>query len=875
MSAQSQLVSTHSRPKPEMSPVAEVLRLLVGNSHAVYSYRNQFAELWDENLEMLSPIVVVFDGVPQSTAEQQGLNLADRVTVFDWLVWTALRPHAGGFSVKLVDLASHHHSGSFGVQTMPMLLPDLPWVRLYRVFGKHNEPSLWKQLEGLTDDPAELAALLGRAGYGLDRLLSDLGLTDSDSVPLNGAETPKHVQDRISDLWAQALTRAQGRHEVANLIGPLILADELAFENDRGARELAERLQADGVVAAFRCLLSSLGLLRHPRDWKTRDVERPLVEDPEYFPPLEMSPFAHSQQVRFLLVDDQVHLGYGGLVSVLLTGKPQPPPNGRVSLASQHSPESLLLLLEQDAATDSRWSSIKVLGKDQFDVLLLDLRLFPEMDSGHPSAEERRFLDRLVRIGTKVSLKSEWSKRALKAAQDRLSPEECHSRSKPADPLQWVLLPLLLSEADPSLPIMIFSSTHQRDITEALHSVPNVVTTFAKPLLSGYRDAERDRLRTDLRLAVKQILELHEKRMVWIRLADMRVWSERPVYEVWDGRQRQVFNYQHPLLPPHRNHRPEAAKPNPKYLRLRSTDPWKPNLATVPLQQRLVAYFTHYLLREQYIDGLSAPFELFEECLAPADLLEKVDVEFVNVWFETDVNPLHNPIANALSLIRNKKAHGHARHGSMKIWNEWNDHTRFVAVILLFLCDFIEQADIRRTASKWGPRQVASEQLVNPDLPLSRWDACCMRVGWRLLRDPRAHEFLASDPAAAKKLKIEPRKLTTEHVLNWADVTAYTLALACREVEKVSPVTSASRLALERLILRRSTETLRLGKVVRLVPECIIRAMDGTNEEVRRPSSYVFPAPDSPGDLVIYARSADPRDHWVLGSRCLPDLPDL
>ncbi|HTS58150.1 MAG TPA: hypothetical protein VMH03_11405 [Terriglobales bacterium] len=264
----------------------------------------------------------------------------------------------------------------------------------------------------------------------------------------------------------------------------------------------------------------------------------------------------------------------------------------------------------------------------------------------------------------------------------------------------------------------------------------------------------------------------------------------------------------------------------------------------------------HYLLREQYVDGLSAPFELFEECLAPSDLLERMDVEIVNVWFEADINPLHNPIANALGLIRNKKVHGHARHGSMKIWNEWNDHTRFVAVILLFLCDFIEQTDIPRTSSGWGPKQMLPEELVNPDLPLSRWDACCMRVGWRLLRDPRAHEFLASGATAANKLKIEPRKLTAEHVLNWADVTAYTLALACREVEKVFQVTSASRIALERLILRRSNESLRLGKIVRLMPECTIRALDGTGEEVKRPSSYIFPTPDGLGDLVIYAKSA-------------------
>jgi hypothetical protein len=60
-------------------------------------------------------MVIVFDGVPQSIAEGSGLNLADRVTILDRLAWMSLRGDAVGFSVMLLDLASHQHPTAFGV----------------------------------------------------------------------------------------------------------------------------------------------------------------------------------------------------------------------------------------------------------------------------------------------------------------------------------------------------------------------------------------------------------------------------------------------------------------------------------------------------------------------------------------------------------------------------------------------------------------------------------------------------------------------------------------------------------------------------------------------------------------------------------------
>jgi hypothetical protein len=851
-----------------MRPVAEVLRAIVGEKHRVYSYRANFAELWDQEFIPSSGMVIVFDGVPQSIAEHSGLNLADRVTIVDWLAWMSLRSDASGFSVMVLDLAGHQHPAAFGVRILPLLLPDLPWVRVYRVFGTCDERQLLKFLQPFGADSGRMAAQLGRGGYGLERLLADLGLVHASPVPLPLAEVSDRVRQLIRELWVQSLTRAHGRHEVANLIGPLILADELAYHNDRGARQLAKSLKEDSVTAAFCRLLCSLGLLRDPLRELIKDEKKPLAEELGLFPSGNDDTFGRFGRVRFLLVDDQVRLGYGKILSAVLTGEPNDPFDSSnpawqeckpVSLAAESHPERLIRLLESEASSEEKWATLKTLGQDTFDILVLDLRLFPESDVHRASDEETRFLERLTAIGRKIALKCVWTERALEAAKKRLE-------GQPENPLQWALLPLLLSEADPSLPIVIFSSTHQRDIAEALHSMPNVVTDFAKPLPSEYGEAGIGRVRTDLRTAVKRALELHEKRAVWMRFAALANWGRPPIYEVVSYHDDpRVYNY-------------EGTPPDHARRRGRKRDKgifkWKPRLRGTELQQRLAAYYRDHLLWEQYIESLSTPFELFEECLVPDSLLDDLREHEVSLWFEQDIDSAHNPIAKALGLIRHKKNHGHARHGGMKLWEEWGNRTRLVAVILLFLCDYIEQRPP-------GELHAALSAAHSDGAPPTLWEQCCMRVGWKLLRDARVRLLLDPTPGKAysaeemKNMKIRPQNLTTERRLDWEDVTTYTLALACRDVAGVHEVNDFSWQALQRLILSSSTEALRLGQVKTKDLNhsyFVILGQDG--KRVSRPPSCYFPGEPQLNAWVLYADSDREEDRWVLGPGCLPD-PEL
>ena len=399
----------------------------------VHSYKEDFNELWSPAFSPKGTLIVVFDAVPDATTEQNGLNLADRLTAYDWIAWLALREQ-DGFSIMLLDLAGHRHPGSFGVDALPMLLPDLPWVRLYRLSGKPakgapalpDEGAIVKLLAQAGDVGGRLAAKLGRDGFSECQLFYDLKPREGHpSIPLPARKAPPRtgnssdpVSDRIRNLWTQSLTRAHGRHEVANLVGPLVLASAMVSINDRGASEFwKSEIESDNLTGAFCRLLRALHLLPPGLLPKSPRPELPpLSENAEYFPPAENDPFSRfKENVRFLLVDDQARLGYAQLLAVLLTGETGPPfPPGaknwehqheRVSLHAAADPEILIGLLK--AAAESDWNKLKLFGDGQFDVLLLDLRLFPASNREGAWGEEARFLQGLIEQASENQAKAQ------------------------------------------------------------------------------------------------------------------------------------------------------------------------------------------------------------------------------------------------------------------------------------------------------------------------------------------------------------------------------------------------------------------------------------------------------------------------------------
>ena len=133
-----------------------------------------------------------------------------------------------------------------------------------------------------------------------------------------------------------------------------------------------------------------------------------------------------------------------------------------------------------------------------------------------------RLLKKIVNVAKKLLgcigpevVSSEFA-RAFEAAERAT----CDPSKLPPEAL--TLLPLLLSHVDRTLPIVLFTSSHQRVVSEMLQHCPNVITSFAKPLVSGYGEAisPADSVR-DLEDAIKKAIELHEVRIAWKRVCEL------------------------------------------------------------------------------------------------------------------------------------------------------------------------------------------------------------------------------------------------------------------------------------------------------------------------------------------------------------------
>jgi hypothetical protein len=148
----------------------------------------------------------------------------------------------------------------------------------------------------------------------------------------------------------------------------------------------------------------------------------------------------------------------------------------------------------------------------------LDLRLFAGSTPGtqgngySPEGREKAFLAQLLDLCSRWRLLGEKDPqlvRAIRAAERRV-------KDGREELLSLTLLPLLIHAVDPSLPIVLFSSTHQREVVDAFSNHPSIITSFAKPVMSGYASPRLDlQAAADLESALRRALRLHRMRTVW------------------------------------------------------------------------------------------------------------------------------------------------------------------------------------------------------------------------------------------------------------------------------------------------------------------------------------------------------------------------
>ncbi len=473
-----------------------------------YSNINDFDLLWgflERGTGSLpwSLALIVFDGQPERTNHPYRPELW--LTPWDWaiassaaLVEQPSRIGPNGFRCWILDLLPA--TGSQGRQRFRAAAGFAPWIRWYR-------PKLASG-DRLYDDVEQLFNDLGDVSH-----TEQLGATTGDAI------NPK--ASSLTAAWHSVFAAPADRHGIGNLVGPLLLAE--GVERQFGVRV---SVPSDRSTRYFRALLKTVGMTSAPEIPASRNPDAlPLRSNPGFWPSADEDPFRQFQRLRLSLVDDHYRVGYHDVLTQVLIGlgaaetrdadrlHAENERDGRlVTVTSFGTPGRLLHQLEGSFRLSPSWGMPRTIGESTYDILFLDLRLFPESTSSQPSGDEREFLRALLSLCSSTSSTLPVDERlntALSAAQRR-------QNGGPEELAALALLPLLISHADPSLPVVLFSSTHQREIVDALKHRPNIITTFSKPIVTGYSTIDAGSTAVlELVESIRDALRLHRIRPVW------------------------------------------------------------------------------------------------------------------------------------------------------------------------------------------------------------------------------------------------------------------------------------------------------------------------------------------------------------------------
>ncbi|MEI6972484.1 MAG: hypothetical protein WCL44_13330, partial [bacterium] len=295
-----------------------------------------------------------------------------------------------------------------------------------------------------------------------------------------------------STLWVALTSEREGQHAVSNVLG--------AF---RMGAQFGRSTAGDWGDAYV------LKLLKVCTDQKGTDGKRTGEK-----PWLHLSKRAKRCVRAAVLIDDMADVWWRFVTDALgfesrtkAVGAPQPK---GIFLASKPDqflqmlaglPERLRLFSTSGArflSAEALLGAQRGVGPDF--VLFLDLRLFP----GGMAQGGQDYLREIVSVaievldtdrhlawlstGDKAKLRKELEVASFGAASDKKMPP------------QETILPRLLSLLDPTLPIIIFSSTHRSEWTEPFRAYGNIITSFRKPVLAEIGQAWPDTvtgLRTD------------------------------------------------------------------------------------------------------------------------------------------------------------------------------------------------------------------------------------------------------------------------------------------------------------------------------------------------------------------------------------------
>ena len=422
---------------------------------AVYSYSRDFSVLWEINGDQSFRsfleddfLIVVDDGRNRrSDLPEASIHL----TAYDWAVWFSLSRDQKKLPklILITDDATKGSSGNDAERFWQMFpnkkVPALPWINIVSLVGKAGEPCCLVQL---------LELILGGKGQPQ---CGDLAM--------------------IRQIWQSFFLRPSlpsANHNLANVLGVGVLTGDFG---DSPTRQ------------ALSKLLTTLELLPMAENWQQCGCPKAISEAGNQLH-TSLPKEARTKLRLFLVDDDQERYSWGNFLAGFLELRKSAKgedgwvgPIGRMQsyLSATDSADDLLQMIR---ASRSEKTGLP------FDVLFLDLRLF---ERASLAVEAKFFLDLVQELRTSNHCEAnpgDWPQVCdgdLHRLENwcNLAIEGCRSATRNDDEYidSLTLLPRLVAILNIDLPIVIFSSTQRRRVSEILRRYGNIITTFSKPTI--------------------------------------------------------------------------------------------------------------------------------------------------------------------------------------------------------------------------------------------------------------------------------------------------------------------------------------------------------------------------------------------------------
>lgn len=306
------------------------------------------------------------------------------------------------------------------------------------------------------------------------------GQSIASSAPVPPLRCPESILSLLnSTIWNELSSNREQHHALSNVLGAFLLSSQVG----RGQSHQGEPWSQDYLLALVRACgievdLEQLPLKNHQgfQRWLNPEQQKAIGS--------------------VLLIDDMSGIweyflrgatGFAGDIAFGNTGR-----SHRESLdcfggsSFREEIEKLPGRLGAFLESGRRWlRAADLLGGptkiDENFVLFLDLRLFATADRelAERYNEELRSLGR--RILTAPALSRPWlDAGTFSSLEEKLDGVGGHP--------QETLLPRLISLLDPTLPIVIFSSTHRTELIDPFRDYGNIILDLRKPVLSGMSD---------------------------------------------------------------------------------------------------------------------------------------------------------------------------------------------------------------------------------------------------------------------------------------------------------------------------------------------------------------------------------------------------